>query len=91
MKRLFPLALLCLCLACCNTQKEVKDVTDNISNPLPLKLGDPFLLHASDGRYYMYGTSLGDGFEAFVSDDLVKWDSCGQVYKGGTPEQWNVD
>lgn len=61
------------------------------SNPLPMKFGDPFMLHASDGRYYMYGTSLADGFEAFVSDDLQEWSPCGQVYKGGADNQWNVD
>ena len=66
-------------------------MTSTVTNPIPLKFGDPFLLHASDGRYYMYGTSLGDGFEAFVSDDLVQWDSCGQVYKGGDSTQWNLD
>lgn len=91
MKNLFPVALLCLCLACCTTGKEAEIVTSTVTNPIPLKLGDPFLLHASDGRYYMYGTSLGDGFEAFVSDDLVRWDSCGQVYKGGDSAQWNLD
>ena len=58
-------------------------------NPLPMKFGDPFLLHASDGRFYMYGTSLDDGFEAFVSDDLVEWTPCGQVYKGAGEGQWN--
>lgn len=61
-----------------------------IANPIPLKFGDPFLLHASDGNYYMYGTSLADGFEAFVSDDnLQTWKSVGQVYKGAQPGQWN--
>lgn len=63
----------------------------SLTNPLPVKFGDPFILPASDGRFYMYGTSLADGFEAYVSDDLVKWDSIGQVYKGGSPEQWNLD
>ena len=62
-----------------------------ISNPLPIKFGDPFLLHSSDGKYYMYGTSLEDGFESFVSSDLMQWEPCGQVYKGGSPGQWNVD
>ena len=85
------MALLCLCLTACNTKKEAEIATTTVTNPIPLKLGDPFLLHASDGHYYMYGTSLGDGFEAFVSDDLVEWDSCGQVYKGGDSTQWNLD
>ena len=84
-------ALLCLCFCACNMSKEAETMTSTVTNPIPLKFGDPFLLHASDGRYYMYGTSLGDGFEAFVSDDLVQWDSCGQVYKGGSPNQWNLD
>ncbi len=65
--------------------------TSLICNPIPLKFGDPFLLHASDGKYYMYGTSLADGFEAFVSEDLITWDSCGQVYKGADSTQWNKD
>ncbi|MDE6098856.1 MAG: glycoside hydrolase family 43 protein [Muribaculaceae bacterium] len=64
----------------------------HISNPVPLKFGDPFLLHASDGNYYMYGTSLSDGFEAYVSyDGLRGWEPLGQVYKGGQPGQWNQD
>lgn len=81
-----------LAVASCkgNGGAEAAKVT-TITNPLPLKFGDPFLLHASDGRYYMYGTSLADGFEAYVSTDLKRWESCGQVYKGGQPEQWNVD
>ncbi len=61
------------------------------TNPLPLKFGDPFLLHASDGKYYMYGTSMEDGFEAYVSDSLSNWQPCGRVYQGGQPDQWNVN
>lgn len=69
-----------------------QSATPYISNPVPLKFGDPFLLHASDGNYYMYGTSLADGFEAFVSTDgLRSWEPVGQVYKGGQPDQWNLD
>ena len=80
--------------SCANTKSGGKESLGKevvITNPVPVKFGDPFILHASDGKYYMYGTSLSDGFEAFVSDDLTKWTPCGQVYKGGTPEQWNVD
>ncbi len=68
-------------------EKKVVEVT----NPLPIKFGDPYILHASDGKYYMYGTSLKDGFEAYVSTDLKNWTSCGQVYRGGAENQWNVD
>lgn len=60
-------------------------------NPLPIKFGDPFLLRASDGKYYMYGTSLEDGFEAYVSDSLTNWEPCGKVYQGGGKDQWNVN
>lgn len=73
----------------CN--KDYTASTSTVTNPLPMALGDPFMLHASDGRYYMYGTSLSDGFEAFVSDDLATWENIGQVYKGGADDQWNVD
>ncbi|MBQ9558888.1 MAG: glycoside hydrolase family 43 protein [Bacteroidaceae bacterium] len=66
------------------------EYVSTISNPMPIKMGDPFMLHASDGRYYMYGTSLEDGFEAMVSDDLINWESCGQIYHGGDSSQWNV-
>ena len=75
--------------ASCN--KEAAVSVSTVVNPLPMALGDPFMLHASDGRYYMYGTSLADGFESFVSDDLIQWESIGQVYKGGADHQWNVD
>ncbi len=91
MKAKLLVALLCLCFCACNLSKEAETKTSTVTNPIPLKFGDPFLLHASDGRYYMYGTSLGDGFEAFVSDNLIDWDSCGQVYKGGDSTQWNLD
>lgn len=65
--------------------------TVQLDNPMPMAFGDPFLLHANDGRYYMYGTSLPDGFEAYVSDDLNTWEALGQIYKGGEEGQWNTD
>lgn len=80
-----------LALTSCISYKYEKNYTLSWSNPLPLKFGDPFLLHASDGKYYMYGTSLEDGFEAYVSDSLSNWQPCGKVYQGGQADQWNVD
>lgn len=78
---------LTMTLGACGNKERIIEVV----NPLPIEFGDPFLLHAADGRYYMYGTSLNDGFEAYVSDNLVDWEKVGQIYKGGNPEQWNVD
>ena len=61
------------------------------SNPLDVELGDPYVLLASDGRYYMYGTGgVRDGFGCYVSDDLTRWDYVGAVYRGNTPESWAV-
>ena len=61
------------------------------SNPLDVELGDPYVLLASDGRYYMYGTGgVRDGFGCYVSDDLTRWEYAGAVYRGNTPESWAV-
>ena len=50
---LFTLALVLLALlsASCGDKKKVV-----YQNPLPMAFGDPFLLKASDGKFYMYGT-----------------------------------
>ena len=54
------------------------------TNPLDVAFGDPFVLAASDGRFYMYGTSEGAaGFRVCVSDDLVTWSEAGIAYRRG--------
>ncbi|HEX5554455.1 MAG TPA: glycoside hydrolase family 43 protein [Chitinophagaceae bacterium] len=60
------------------------------TNPLDVAMGDPFVLYASDGRYYLYGTGGGakDGFAVYSSEDLVDWKYEGQVYKGNTADSW---
>ena len=87
---LLTLCCLALLFAGCDPRK-VTQTCSTVENPIPLKFGDPFLLRASDGTYYMYGTSLADGFEAYKSRDLKDWEACGQVYKGGQPDQWCED
>lgn len=74
-----------------STPAETRD-TLTYSNPLPVRFGDPYVLLASDGKYYMYGTGDGavDGFRAYSSDDLVHWKTEGQVYRGNTPDSWAV-
>ncbi|MBR3196008.1 MAG: glycoside hydrolase family 43 protein [Clostridia bacterium] len=53
-------------------------------NPLKITgIGDPFVLRASDGFYYLYATSAKDGFLCWKSEDLVNWDCCGYCYKAG--------
>lgn len=62
------------------------------TNPLPVQFGDPYVMLASDGRYYMYGTGAGavDGFCAYSSDNLIDWKPEGQVYRGNIPGSWAV-
>lgn len=54
-------------------------------NPLAIQqIGDPFILKASNGRYYCYPTyAAGNnlGFKAWSSDDLIHWKDEGFVYE----------
>lgn len=61
-------------------------------NPLKVEFGDPYILLASDGNYYMYGTGGGaiDGFSTYSSEDLVDWTYAGQVYYGNTTDSWTT-
>jgi len=61
------------------------------SNPLAVTMGDPYVLLASDGKYYMYGTNGTDklpGFRAYSSDNLIDWVEEGSVYKGNAADSW---
>ena len=60
-------------------------------NPLPVAFGDPFILNASDGKFYLYGTGgARDGFKTYVSEDLVNWTDLGRIYQGNTEGQWCI-
>ena len=60
-------------------------------NPLPVEFGDPFILKASDGKYYMTGTSgVRDGFKMLSSTDLVNWQDEGRIFQGNTDTSWCV-
>ena len=73
-------------------QKEQQEKSIVHTNPLPVKFGDPYVLLASDGIYYMYGTGGGavDGFSVYSSPDLVNWKAEGQVFRGNIPGSWGV-
>lgn len=74
---------------CSCQQNRTKEVS--FSNPHSVTFGDPYILAASDGKYYMYGTSGDKGFKAYSSDNLKDWKEEGMVYQGGTDDSWTVD
>ena len=75
----------CICVSCGNTAKQY------YSNPMNVSLGDPYVLLASDGKYYMYGTKTVDkGFTCYSSDNLTDWVDEGVVYEAAT-DSWAKD
>ncbi|RRB03931.1 glycoside hydrolase family 43 protein [Larkinella rosea] len=60
------------------------------SNPLPVQLGDPYVLF-SQGTYYLYGTGGGakKGFVTYSSKDMVNWKPEGQVYFHDNQNGWS--
>lgn len=90
---LFIIFILIMTTACKNdTLKEGSFKGNTFSNPLDVAFGDPYILDAGDGHYYMYGTGAGakDGFVAYSSQDLVNWEKQGQVFTGNTDDSWSV-
>ena len=102
LKKTISFILINIALFSCtgNTEQSGKEPvsasqTSNYQNPLPIALGDPYVLFdpSEGGRYFMYGTGGGakDGFVAYSSTDLVNWENEGQVYSGNTAGSWAVD
>ena len=87
---LFLLTLLSLCATAAARVQEVNsDTGTTFSNPLPVQLGDPYVLHTGN-IYYMYGTGGADkGFAAYSSTDLVHWNKVGQVYFHDNKNGWS--
>lgn len=72
-----------LILTGCSNEKNKSE------NPLPVNLGDPYILKASDGKYYLTGTGgVKDGFKMYSSTDLKEWKDLGQIFQGNTDGQW---
>lgn len=62
-----------------------------IENPLPVDFGDPYILKASNGKYYMVGTGgVKDGFKMYSSADLKEWKDEGRIYSGNTEKSWGI-
>ncbi len=62
------------------------------TNPLDIKLGDPYIIYDDDSdRYYMYGTGgIQKGFMAYSSVDLKEWRNEGQVYTANQERSWGT-
>ncbi len=61
-------------------------------NPILDRIGpaDPHVLK-HNGRYYMYPTTDGKGFDVFVSDDLVRWEQKPKCYTDPRGGAWAPD
>ena len=88
MKQILLIVLASVSLFSC-VNKETKV---SYTNPLNVEFGDPFILHASDGKFYMYGTTENlKGFKAYSSENMVDWKDEGVIYTGATEDSWTVD
>lgn len=86
------IAISSLLIACGNKKKNNNDRGVTYSNPLAVKYGDPFILKASDGKYYMYGTDgSAPGFKVYESEDLADWKYVKMAYQGGKEDSWTKD
>jgi beta-xylosidase len=72
--------------SCTHSKQEMQ-----MHNPLPVEFGDPYILKASDGIYYMIGTGgVRDGFKMYTSTDLKEWNDQGRIFQGNTDSSWCV-
>ena len=84
---------ICIFCSCGGNKKQydaivVSDSVQTYCNPLmdgegnPITFGDPFILHASDGRFYMYGTTDYTflDYRVYSSDDLAHWRYEGKCF-----------
>ncbi|HEX5152613.1 MAG TPA: family 43 glycosylhydrolase [Parafilimonas sp.] len=71
-------------------QSTKQSTVKTYKNPLPVVLGDPYVLHVKDDQYYLYGTGgATNGFAAYSSADLVHRKSEGQVWFAGNKNGWS--
>lgn len=76
-------------LSVAQTTQPLTPANATFVNPLPVHLGDPYVLY-TQGRYYLYGTGGADkGFAAYSSQDMVNWKAEGQVYFHDNKRGWS--
>jgi beta-xylosidase len=67
---------------------------ETYTNPLDVKIADPYVLREPDGPYYMYGSGSGaatTAFPTFRSSDLVHWTPIGETYQRNPSDSWCID
>ena len=83
-----PYLILLFFLFCVHSNQAKQMIFEN---PIPVKFGDPYILKASDNRYYMVGTGgVRDGFKMYSSTDLKEWKDEGRIYQGNTGASWDI-
>ena len=100
MNKIKPYILISFCFffyliqSSCKSNEETTNVVQSATytNPLPIAIGDPYVLYDSDGRYYLYGTGgqAKNGFSVYFSSDLINWTYEGQVFYGNTDDSWCI-
>lgn len=85
------IVLIYLLIGCTSNSKNENSESVAYKNPLPVEFGDPYILSASDGKYYMYGTGgTENGFVAYSSENLADWSLEGAVYSGNQANSWTL-
>ena len=88
------LAIAVLAASCSEVYSQAPSVSDGKTYRNPVlddaSLADPHVLSVA-GKYYMYPTSHGNGFDVFVSDDLVHWKNLGSVFEDPRGGAWAPD
>lgn len=85
------IVLIYLLIGCTSNSKNENSESVAYKNPLPVEFGDPYILSASDGKYFMYGTGgTENGFVAYSSENLADWSLEGVVYSGNQANSWTL-
>lgn len=84
-------------LPCAGAESPKENVPDQVrnttyTNPLVTENNpaDPDVLE-HDGKYYMYATSHGKGYDVYVSTDLVHWENEGLAFEDPRRGAWAPD
>lgn len=103
MARIYVIAMAIITAACCLGQTPTSkphgarssapaQAVRTYRNPIIDRIGpaDPTVIRYR-GKYYLYPTLDGKGYDVFVSDDLVRWERKGKCYTDARGGAWAPD